>query len=487
MINISKNFHPEEKIFLSLKAVFIFILVILVGCNYNEKDSDVLIKAIERDIATVDIESSLPKILKSEKILMSDTSLKVRSSYCFLAGVVYYQASRFEEAEQYSKKALEYYTLQGDSTGMLSSLWNIALSKGAVEDASKEFEETLKMAQLIGDSLYIGSCYEKMASISIQKKEYARALDYVDYSMKYIKRENPLYIENMLSYASLLRYQNEFFKSKSVLDSIAPESLNFYGKLSKAEILYDIYKEAGNLRLCLAFRDSIESYKDSIKSRDNREKSELLEKRYQDRMANDKKIMNFIIILSLGIIMVLSVIILLIKRNSKAMSRIFNLTQEIAELNIKLNSIRSNDVEKSYDNKKTGRDNNDNSKKQNEINVLLMRKFALSKKLLQSLPEHEKLKSFNIMPEIDSHRNKEVKLIYDVIIGRFTDCCLELRSAYSALTYEDCVYCAVVYSGCSPKMAPLALGSSVEALRQRKSRIKQKLPTELFDFLFKAE
>ena len=204
-------------------------------------------------------------------------------------------------------------------------------------------------------------------------------------------------------------------------------------------------------------------------------------------MANDKKIMNFIIILSLGIIMVLSVIILLIKRNSKAMSRIFNLTQEIAELNIKLNSIRSNDVEKSYDNKKTGRDNNDNSKKQNEINVLLMRKFALSKKLLQSLPEHEKLKSFNIMPEIDSHRNKEVKLIYDVIIGRFTDCCLELRSAYSALTYEDCVYCAVVYSGCSPKMASLALGSSVEALRQRKSRIKQKLPTELFDFLFKAE
>ena len=60
----------------------------------------------------------------------------------------------------------------------------------------------------------------------------------------------------------------------------------------------------------------------------------------------------------------------------------------------------------------------------------------------------------------------------------------DIRQAFPGLTNDDCVFCTMNFMGCSKEFISHAMGSSEEALRRRKSRIKQKLPEDLFHFFF---
>ncbi len=71
------------------------------------------------------------------------------------------------------------------------------------------------------------------------------------------------------------------------------------------------------------------------------------------------------------------------------------------------------------------------------------------------------------------------------IIGRLSDACSSLRQTVSSMSNDDCLICSLACCGCSKEVVSAILGSSEEAVRRRKSRVKQKLSPVLFAFFFK--
>lgn len=99
-------------------------------------------------------------------------------------------------------------------------------------------------------------------------------------------------------------------------------------------------------------------------------------------------------------------------------------------------------------------------------------------------PVYSRLKQLNLKRDSETIDKKAAREILDGVIGQFADVCTNLRQLYDGMTYDDVLYCAAIYVGFSKELASVAFGSSEDALRRRKSRIKQKLPTAVFEAVF---
>ena len=108
----------------------------------------------------------------------------------------------------------------------------------------------------------------------------------------------------------------------------------------------------------------------------------------------------------------------------------------------------------------------------------------LSFEVFKTLSQYETLRKLNLIRDISPEYKVEIKTVFDAIVGRFSGCCSDMRQAFPGMTNDDCVFCSLNLIGCSKEVISSAMGSSEEALRRRKSRIKQKLPEDLFRFFF---
>ena len=157
-----------------------------------------------------------------------------------------------------------------------------------------------------------------------------------------------------------------------------------------------------------------------------------------------------------------------------------DLMNQIAELNVKIEQIKCGDEEESE-----SASNGNATATHEQIIPLLMEKFRLSKEIFLTSQEYATLKKLNLIRDLGADDKIEIKAVGDAIIGRFSDCCLNLRQSYPAMTNDDCLLCAIVYCGCGKEVQSSIMAASDEALRRRKSRIKQKLPENLFMFFFR--
>lgn len=79
---------------------------------------------------------------------------------------------------------------------------------------------------------------------------------------------------------------------------------------------------------------------------------------------------------------------------------------------------------------------------------------------------------------------EKIKTFTESVIGSFSEVAANMRQTVSALTQDDALFCLLSYIGANKDVSGVIMRSSEDALRKRKSRIKQKLPTELFDLFF---
>jgi hypothetical protein len=52
------------------------------------------------------------------------------------------------------------------------------------------------------------------------------------------------------------------------------------------------------------------------------------------------------------------------------------------------------------------------------------------------------------------------------------------------LTHDDMRCCLLALLGCSVQVIGMCIGSSAEAVKTRKSRLKEKLPKDIFEWVF---
>ena len=203
---------------------------------------------------------------------------------------------------------------------------------------------------------------------------------------------------------------------------------------------------------------------------------EEIEKTYHANIDRRNQRLQILLWSSLSIVIVILIILFFALKTLRLKKRQLELNDEISALNARISELMPNN------------DNEDAHKVAEEdmgsIQHLIEQKYELSLEVFKTLSQYETLKKLNLIRNMGAENKTEIKSIYDAIVGRFSGCCSDIRQAFPGLTNDDCVFCTMNFVGCSKEVISSAMCSSEEALRRRKSRIKQKLPEDMFRFFF---
>lgn len=276
----------------------------------------------------------------------------------------------------------------------------------------------------------------------------------------------------------LLLAEGNYDEALKGYEALATDSLNIYGRLIRVNAICDILAEQGDYRNALIYKDSMCIYTDSISKLDGTRQAEKTESDYRADMARKNLQFRILTWSSVGAIAAILIILFFVVKNLRLRKRQALLAAKIAALNARIAELRPKDS--------AHEDAEDTpaSAHSSPVTGLIEQKFELSLEMFRSLPEYPLLGKLNLIHDLSAVNKTEVKAVYDVIVGRFADCCSDIHRAFPGMTNDDCIFCAMSFIGCSKEVMSAAMGSSEEALRRRKSRIKQKLPESAFLFFF---
>ena len=289
-----------------------------------------------------------------------------------------------------------------------------------------------------------------------------------------IGNDSVLIVELSNAQLSYLIADKNFDEAKEILDNQNINELSLYGKASRYQNLYAIEIENNRFEKALEYRDSIDVIKNKIDSISFDERLSTIESEFSSKFDKEKKDREITTIISLCIIILLSALLFGEIKRRLMMKKQIELNEQITKLNLKIARLTES--------------HNENNTPADEINADIqsevIEKLRLNKELFVSQPIYNRLKQLNLKRDSDSVDRTAAKEVLDGVIGQFADVCSNLRQLYVGMTYDDVLYCAAIYVGFSKELASVAFGSSEDALRRRKSRIKQKLPSTIFDAIF---
>lgn len=459
----------------------LIMICIFVSCdndsniiNKNLSEAKVLADKGEFDAAQ--------KILIETRHLINDaTSLQDKEAYENLQGQVYYSLNAIDKAKIACENALEYSKEMKDTLLILQNAFNLGLCENEYEKAAAIYEYTVAISEKHSPSMY-PQALEKLAQVYIQVNEYKKAQEALDraYNASVSVNDNVTLQQIAFTQCELWQAQGSLDMALAGFKSIPADSCSLAGKLIRANSIYSILYGRGEYEEAIEYLDSVHQFTDSIKSINGTARIDKIESEYKEQYAEQQDRYRILLFSTISIVAVMLMLLFFSHKNAELKRKQLSLINQIADLNVKIQKLNSIDNESgTYDqDQETAPFAND------QMIFLLMEKFKLSKEIFQSSPQSSILKKLNMIRGL-SHENKtEVKTVSEAIIGRFSDCCSNLRQACPAMTNDDCLFCAIVYNGCNREVQSVIMSASDEALRRRKSRIKQKLPQQLFSFFF---
>ena len=99
-------------------------------------------------------------------------------------------------------------------------------------------------------------------------------------------------------------------------------------------------------------------------------------------------------------------------------------------------------------------------------------------------PWRTRISQIETNTEAEALTLKERGELQQVLIDSFADAMIDLRSECPTLTATDLHLVILTLLGCSIRTASLCTANSETALRSRKTRMKAKMPEELYRFIF---
>lgn len=417
------------------------------------------------------------KALEAEELLTDNASLENRESLARLYGLIFFQQNIRDKAKNNLQQALNYATELNDTSLIIMNLFNLGLCATTEEEAISNFKQAAVLAEKTGSSLQQSSALEKLAQTYISIGDFSIAQQCLDDANELCENNNILQLEIATTQCRLWLAEKKYDAALQGYESINPDSLNVYGRLQRTSAIYDILVQQGDYKSALAYKDSIFIYTDSIRELDGSKRVEEIEKSYHASIAEKNHRFQLLLWSAALAVTVILVILFFVLKTLRLMKHQIELNDKIYALNARIAELMPKSDEKNKQIEPTEKDIV-------SISRLIEQKYELSLEVFKSQPQYESLRKLNLIREMSSENKAEIKSLYDAIVGRFSGCCSDTRQAFSGLTNDDCVFCTMNFVGCSKEVISAAMGSSEEALRRRKSRIKQKLPESIFVFFF---
>ncbi|MCM1092973.1 MAG: hypothetical protein NC421_03380 [Lachnospiraceae bacterium] len=457
-----------------MRAAFCLLLSLMIASCTNNTDIQPILDAANTDFINKNYDAAQSELLKAEALVTDDTPLPHKERLERLKGMNYLELRVMDKAKISLQNALHYSKQMGDTSRIIQNSFNLGLCNNTIDEVIGLYESIINLAADAEPSL-LPDALEKLAQGYIYKKDFEKAQAALDKASEIAGSNSPVYQQIAFTQCALWLAEDSITTALAGFRSIPADSCSIAGKLSRSNHIYNILCKLGDYKGALAYKDSIWQFSDSIKNIDGANRIRRIEDAHRQGVEKERTRFNVLLYSSSGILIVIATIMIFVLKNLRLKRKQVSLTNQIAELNVKLSELQAKE--------ENGQDDSDAS----ALATLIMEKFSLSMMIFKTLPQYELLKKLNLIRDFDSGDKQDIRNLSSEIIGRFSDSCSNLRHSFPSMTNDDCLLCSMSYCGCSKEVVSAIMGSSEEAVRRRKSRVKQKLPETLFSFFFKHQ
>jgi serine phosphatase RsbU (regulator of sigma subunit) len=315
----------------------------------NSIDSDTIIKYSEQAIALAEklkISPAQAYVFKGFGYLNSG---KLASALeCFMKAADYYKADRnnaglaatytyiseaynqqenYDNAKYYLKNAVEIFRKEKDTIKLASTLHNLGYtnySMGQYDTALVLYSETSEIYLKLGSPTEYAFCLGNTGLVYSKLSEFQKAEDYLLRAIEILSRQGDerAITQYMIEYAGILQHKGEIRKA------ITSATISF-GKAAKNNLLEferdaayrlaKLYQASGKYDSAYHYQsiyinanDSIKSVKNIQKMADLRTEFEVAKKQAEVDVLRKNKLIQLIVIVSLGLILLLAIGIILL-------------------------------------------------------------------------------------------------------------------------------------------------------------------------------
>lgn len=449
----------------------LIILCVLAGCRHDR--SYKILNDIDRAdslIAADKVDEALEILLEAESQLDETVTPWARMQlYTSLAGPYYDSyVHRYGTAKMYCEKAVA-VAREADSLQWLPPLlWNLVINT----QNGDSIVALLKECRDLSDRYeYRSLAYRSrinLAKIDIMYRnsdEAERLFDTLE-----CMGEIPGFNIELTLYRSLLYWnKGDLPAAVKILQSIDSDNLLLDGKVTRYTWLYKIMWELGEYEKSMAYRDSLIQCDDSIKGIISSENLSKAESRYAQSMIREEGKRRLAWIVSGGVVLLLIITMAFLIKSRLMKMRQLRLIESISRLNLRLSELEGKD---------------DAPDASSDKIAALIEKFRLTREFYFTLPQSAVIEQLNMEPNPEDISQDRLKAVTDSVIGNFAESCGNLRQLTESVTPEDTLMCVLVYVGIRRDVIGVIMKVSEDAMRKRKSRIKQKLPAPLFELFF---
>lgn len=447
---------------------------LLCACNDSRVAdiSDGLHKA-EAMISSDEKDNALGLLLEIENNLDETIPDSLRYKVISRIGSIYYADFKKEKADEYFNRALA-IARKCDDEYLSGALWNRCLSISDNDSILILLKECREVSHKCGMRYSEAMSGINLANAYAQLGDPDQAWVILEDMEEVVGDNDVLRYELLNARVSYLMGIKQFDRAKKILDSQKEQRLNLQGRLFRYQNLYTIEVEDGNYARALEYRDSIDGINEKIDSISYDEKLSKIESDFSSRLDKEREHRNLALIIGLCIIILLCVLLAGGIKRRRLMRKQLELNRQIAKLNLRISQLTEmHDDETVLAEEVKG-----------DVQTEVIEKLRLNRELFITLPIYDRLKQLNLKRATESLDRTSAKEVLEGVIGQFADVCSTLRQLYAGMTYDDALYCSAIYVGFSKEVASAAFGASEDALRRRKSRIKQKLPPAVFEAIF---
>jgi serine phosphatase RsbU (regulator of sigma subunit) len=338
-------------------------LNLLLNISSYSVDTDTILKYSEQAIELsekLNVSPAQPMVLKGAGYLNSGKL--VSALECFLKAANYYQEQHHsiglaivylyiseaynqqenhDNAKYYLKNAIEIFKKENDSTDLAPALHNLGYvnySMGQYDSALILYEQTSKIYQKLSMLKEYGCCQGNMGLVYSRQSEFEKSEDFLLRAIEILTKQGDDYAvtQFMIEYAGILQHKGEIKKAIACVtecfDNAAKNNIVEFER-DAAYRLAQLYQVSGKYdsayyfqSLYISTNDSImshKSFKDIQKMADMRTEFEVAKKQAEVNVLEKNKVIQYIVIISLGLILLLAMGLVMLYYNSLKRSRKF--------------------------------------------------------------------------------------------------------------------------------------------------------------------
>ncbi|MDE6479452.1 MAG: hypothetical protein K2L45_04215 [Muribaculaceae bacterium] len=455
---------------LIILLIGIFTAVFYIGCG---RDNNAVIK--EKVSKAEELkengkeQEAMETLLDASYRINDKTPLSIQTSIYTELGGLFYENHKLEDAGRYFQKAVDVARAHDSIASYPHLLWNLVLTINDIDSAKAILSECRDLSDLDKGNYQFYAIRSRLnlAKACVIENDIETAKSTLDSILPEAKADNILKIESTMERAIVYLAEDELGKGIDMLHELPFDSLSLDGKLEQSNLLCKAYRAMGDYESALNCQDSVMTYMDSIQSMKSSEQISRIEREFDQRIAKEQREREIIIYTGSAFVILLIIMILLLNRNRRLRARQVSLVEKISRLNIELSKPKENP----------------DASAERKSDAIISR-LRLTRELFATLPHYGLIAQANLEQNAEDISKDIQKELYNSIVARFSDVCNNLKDEYPALSSEDMMLGIMTYARINKDVISVLLKSSDDALRQRKSRMKKKIPTELFDLFF---